>query len=299
MSQGDFWKVSVLVRPEAEEAVSGLLEELFAQCPCVYTDADTLATEVSVYLAARRKLAPRQIKPLRERLRRMHAAGPGAGPARARVRFVRRQDWAEAWKRHFKPLDIGGRLLVKPSWSRRKPKAGQEVVTLDPGLSFGTGQHPTTAYCLRELARTRRTGCAQSFLDIGTGSGLLAIAAAKLGYAPVEAFDNDPEAVRAAGGNLALNGVTGRVALAQRSLEKLPRRTANRFDVVCANLLAELLIAQRERIAARVAPGGTLVVAGILQRDFAAVRAAYEAAGLRLKRSCREREWKSGTFVAC
>ncbi len=150
---------------------------------------------------------------------------------------MKREDWAESWKRHFKPIEIRVKarpsaarqsasqppsLLVKPSWSRRRAAKNQAVVILDPGLSFGTGQHPTTAFCLHEIARCRQPGTAQSFLDIGTGSGILAIAAAKLGYAPVQAFDFDPESVRVAGDNARKNRVTGRLKLTRGDLAKLP-----------------------------------------------------------------------------
>ena len=139
---------------------------------------------------------------------------------------MRREDWAESWKRHFKPIEIGDALLVKPSWSKRRPRKNQAVVILDPGLSFGTGQHPTTAFCLREIVRLKlakergrlarefktrhhadEPSALQSFLDIGTGSGILAIAAAKLGYQPVHAFDFDAEAVRIARANARANRV--------------------------------------------------------------------------------------------
>ena len=120
---------------------------------------------------------------------------------------IRHEDWAESWKRHFKPIEIGRRLLIKPSWSRRRPKPHQQVVVLDPGLSFGTGQHPTTAFCLAEVARLVKNAPARSFLDIGTGSGILAIAAARLNYQPIWAFDFDPEAVRMARANAQTNQV--------------------------------------------------------------------------------------------
>ena len=130
-----------------------------------------------------------------------------------RLNKVPPEDWAESWKRHFKPIEIGGDLLILPSWSKRKPKTGQAVVVLDPGLSFGTGQHATTSFCLNEIVKLRRSSKASelSLLDGGTGSGILAIAAAKLGYKPVEAFDFDPVSVRVARANATSNGVNRKV----------------------------------------------------------------------------------------
>src|ERR1019366_8464695 len=159
--------------------------------------------------------------------------GLDIGPGRISLLGVSREDWAESWKLHFKPLLIGSALLLKPSWSRRRPGKGQAVVVLDPGLSFGTGRHPTTAFCLRQLVARRRSGESQSCLDIGTGSGILAIAAAKLGYAPVDAFDFDPEAVRIARANARRNGVAARIRFQRRDLTKLPRRSARQYSLIC------------------------------------------------------------------
>ena len=173
------------------------------------------------------------------------------------------------------------------------PKRGQAVVVLDPGLSFGTGQHPTTSFCLEQLARLRRNG-KQSLLDAGCGSGILAIAAVKLGYAPVEAFDFDPEAVRVAKENARVNQVQPRIA--RRDLTKLPAR-GKPFDVVCANLIHDLLIAERDKLLNRVAEGGTLVLAGILNEQFAAVKRAFMAAGMKSVAERSVREWCSGAFA--
>jgi len=246
---------------------------------------------------------------------------------------LRQKDWAESWKRHFKPIEIrfknrrdelcesqsprrksgtrvtrpseqtGRFLLIKPSWSKRKPRKDQVVVVLDPGLSFGTGQHPTTAFCLREIVRTAREGArpteTKSFLDLGTGSGILAIAAAKLGYSPVRALDFDADAVGVARANAHANRVQNKLKIRRGDVSNLPmcpRQEGQRYDLVCANLTSDLLIAERRRIAAQLNAGGTLVLAGILKSEFGQVRKAYESLGLKLV-SCRsEKEWRSGSF---
>jgi ribosomal protein L11 methyltransferase len=142
-----------------------------------------------------------------------------------------------------------------------------------------------------------RTGAApQSFLDIGTGSGILAIAAAKLGHRPVEAFDFDADSVRVARENARRNQVSRQLRLSQADLTKLPSRSEKRFDLVCANLIYDLLLAERSRILNRVAPGGTLVLAGILTTQFELVQRAYEEKGWILIASQVENEWKSGAF---
>ncbi len=299
LKPGDLLKVSVTAPVEAEEPVAALLERVFGQAPALYTDEETLLTEVSVFLEAARSFSARRRADLRRALDRLHAAG--LLPGRGRVRWLRvpHRNWAEAWKRHFRPFEVAGRLLVLPTWSRRRPRPGQVEVRLDPGLSFGTGQHPTTAFCLEQIVRLapgRRGAPPRSLLDLGTGSGVLALAAARLGYAPVEAVDLDPAAVRAARANAALNGVASRIRIARRDLRRLPLQPARPFDVVCANLLADLLLAERDRLNARVAPGGTLVLAGILATEFQTVRAAYAAAGWRVVRARTAGEWRSGAF---
>lgn len=233
---------------------------------------------------------------LREKLHELRDYGIDIGPTRIRIRFIPAEDWSTSWKRHFKPWEPGPNLLVKPSWSRRKPRANQAVLTLDPGLSFGTGQHATTRFCLQSLVRIREAGTAQTMLDIGTGSGILAIAAALLGFSKVEAFDFDPDAVRVARENAQLNRVHRKMHLFQADLTKLPRRSNQTFDVVCANLMYDLLIAERHRILSRVASSGCLILAGILKDQFPQVQRAFEQEGWVLRRARTEKEWRSGMF---
>ena len=192
-------------------------------------------------------------------------------------------------------------------------KKRQAVVILDPGLSFGTGQHPTTEFCLRQVvaavgrpplirerlkdaALCREAATAKSFLDIGTGSGILAIAAAKLGFKPVEAFDFDADAVRIAKTNAKTNRVQGKISFAQADLTKLPAKAAHKFDLVCANLISTLLIDQRDKILARLKPDGVVVLAGILKKEFEIVQKSFEEAGLKLVASRAQKEWRSGAF---
>ena len=228
---------------------------------------------------------------------RIKAFGLDTGAGAISIRTLRRQNWAESWKRHFHPLDFDSRLLVRPSWSKQRPKKGQALVVLDPGLSFGTGRHPTTAFCLRELVRHRDPKRRQSFLDVGTGSGILAVAAAKLGYAPVEAIDLDPESVRTARDNARRNRVQGKIRLRRADLARLPSRASAAYDIVCANLISNLLISERERLVSRLKPGGLLVLAGILNTEFRRVVRAYTDGGCRLIRTRGGKQWRSGAFA--
>lgn len=288
------WNLSVHTTLEAEDAVAELFHAAFGQPAVSCTHVKTGAVTVSVLLNRPPDLWRAT---LRQGMAGIKRCGLKIGTARASLRRLRRENWAESWKRHFKPISIGARLLIKPGWSRRRPMPGQAVVILDPGLSFGTGQHPTTGFCLRQLTRRRQAGRAQALLDIGTGSGILAIAAAKLGYQPIHAFDFDADAVRIARSNLRRNRVSNRVRLRRADLTRLPARSQWQYDVVCANLVADLLLSQRERIILTLKPQGILILAGILKTEFAGVRRAFERAGLRCVAGRTEREWRSGAFI--
>lgn len=289
------WRVSVATSQEAEDATAELLGNLFCAPAVTFHHLESGISTVSVFCDR---------KPDSARARRQIAAGlkhiakcglsPGAG--RIEIARVKREDWKESWKRHFKPLAIGNSLLVKPSWSQRRPRKGQSVVVLDPGLSFGTGQHPTTSFCLGEVVRCRKTDTRQSLLDIGTGSGILAIAAAKMGYQPVKAFDFDPDAVRVARENARKNRVDARIQLTRSDITKLSLKPARQYDLICANLISNLLISEKKRIVSRLKEDGTLVLAGILAAEFAQVEKEFAALKLKLA-GCRvEKEWCSGSF---
>ncbi|MBM3836400.1 MAG: 50S ribosomal protein L11 methyltransferase [Verrucomicrobia bacterium] len=296
MKAAVLWQVSVVTSSQAEEAVAALLERLFGNVPSVYTSEESGKPVVTVHFSKAPGGARAWREALRQGVRQIASFGLDIRPATTTVSRVPRQDWAESWKKHFKTIEIGSALLIRPSWSKRRPRKNQAVVILDPGLSFGTGQHPTTAFCLEQLAGFRQAGVPQSFLDIGTGSGILAIAAAKLGYQPVRAFDLDPVAVRVAKANSKRNRVTERVAIARQDLSRLPARDSHHYDLICANLIATVLLKEAGRILNRLKPGGRLVLAGILAREFHNVRDAYERAGLRLVATKREGEWQSGAF---
>lgn len=297
MKPKPLWQVSVSTSREAEEAVAALLERLFGKSAAIYADETTQTSVATVYSAngAARTLSKRDA--LKAGLNFLSTCGLEVGAAKVLIRKVPREDWTTSWKKYFKSIEIGDALLVKPSWNKRKPKKGQAVVILDPGLSFGTGQHPTTAFCLQQLARTRKVGQGQSFLDIGTGSGILAISAVKLGYRPVRAFDHDPAAIRVAKANARKNRVAERMTIVRGDLTQLPPRSRSQYDLACANLTDDLLIQQAERIRNRVKPGGQLVLSGVLASQFPKVRETYEQSGWRLVDSQVEGGWQSGIFV--
>ena len=286
------WRVSVIAGPENEPAVAALLEERLETPVAIHRDEATGRLTITAY--------PKSIPVPPARLRAaltMALRDLGLVRPKISVRPLRNEDWANSWKRHFKPIEIGRALLIKPSWSRRRAKPGQRVVVLDPGLSFGTGQHATTHFCLSQLSRCRHPGRRQSFLDIGTGSGILAIAAAKRGYSPVTAIDHDPAAIRTAAANARRNRVEAKISLRRADLTRPDALGARRYDVICANLTDDLLVAEAGKIAARLKPDGRLVLAGILAGQFQAVTEKLHFFGLTLEFSELENTWCSGQFA--
>jgi ribosomal protein L11 methyltransferase len=288
------WRLSVATSLEAEDAVAQLAGSLFDGSTAAYYNFETGISAVTVYQET--KILAGLVAKMAAGLNQIKACGLDISPGKITVTKVKREDWAESWKKHFPPLTIGGSLLVKPSWSRRQPSKKQTMVVLDPGLSFGTGQHPTTAFCLGEIVRGREAVHSQSFLDIGTGSGILAISAAKLGYAPVHAFDFDSACVRIARENARLNEVSRSVKITPGDVADLKIKPTRSFDLVCANLISNILIAERRKIAAQVHPTGTLVLAGILRSEFWMVQRAFEELGWTFFRGKTVKEWRSGSF---
>lgn len=297
MKPKPLWQLSASVTAESEDAVAELMTERFGEMAHIYVNEETQARVVSLYLGATTAGIKEAEAQLREGLGLVAEAGLALGPGEVRSQRVKREDWSESWKRHFHPLVIGSKLLIKPSWSKRQPRKGQALVVLDPGLSFGTGQHATTSFCLRQLVQSREAGQKQSFLDIGTGSGILAIAAAKLGYAPVRAFDFDPQCVGVATANARRNRIGHKLVVTRQDLTRVPKTSRIKYDVVCANLTFDLLLSEQARILARLSPFGRLVLAGILITQFERVRDAYLAAGLALIATTTEKEWQSGCFA--
>jgi ribosomal protein L11 methyltransferase len=291
------WKISVSTGREAEEALAELLASVFGGNVTSYRNAETGATNVSLYFEARKAWSAEAKIQLLAGIKRVKSCGLETGPASVSVQRVRREDWAESWKRHFQPLEIGSALLIRPSWSHQRPRKGQKSIVLDPGLSFGTGQHPTTAFCLREIASRHKPGREQSMLDLGPGSGILAIAAAKLGYAPVHALEYDPDALRIARENARRNGVAHKIEFALNDVTQMPSTSPLKYSLVCANLISNLLISERAKLVSCLAPGGILVLAGILKTEFEAVERAYQAVRFLAIKTTARGEWRSGAFI--
>jgi len=201
-------------------------------------------------------------------------------------RELTEEDWANAWKKHYHVLRIGQRIVIKPPWLEYRPRPDDIVVVLDPGMAFGTGLHPTTRMCLRALEEHLEPGA--KVLDLGTGSGILAIAAAKLGAGSVLAVDNDPLAVKAARANVRANGVQNLVTVEHGSLDK----ATEEFDLVLVNILAGVIVELAgQGLVDRARPTGLLIAAGIIEEQEAEVTAALRGHGLEIVERRQEKDW--------
>jgi len=202
------------------------------------------------------------------------------------IRELGPADWAEAWKSGYQVLKLGQRLRIVPSWIAYAPEPGEVIITLDPGMAFGTGLHPTTQLCLQALEELLVRG--MRVLDVGTGSGILSIAAAKLGAAEVLAVDIEAIAVRTARENVTLNGVDSTVRVEQGSVDDADR---GRYDLVLANILAEINARLAPHLAQHTAADGWLVASGILDVREPLVERAFGLAGLEIVRRWQQEDW--------
>lgn len=205
------------------------------------------------------------------------------------TRVVVAEDWAEAWRATFPVQRIGRSIVIRPSWRRHRVRPGDVVLALDPGTAFGTGLHPSTRLCLRQLEAWGDAGLVRDarVLDVGSGSGILSVAAARLGAREVVALDTDPSAAAATAANARRNAAR-RVIDARHGT--LPSGEPP-FDLVMANLVASLLVDLAAALAAELRPGGRLVAGGIFVDREVEVRRALNAAGLHVLGRGAEDEW--------
>ncbi len=221
-----------------------------------------------------------------EGVRRRLARPPFGEDVELHVSEVDPEDWSESWRQHYKVEHAGDRIVIVPSWIDYSPEADELVVRLDPGQAFGTGQHETTRAAVRALEGCVRPG--SRVLDVGTGSGVLAIAAAKLGAAVVEAIDIDPVAVEAALANVEANGVGDTVAV---RLGDLTSGVGGRFDVVVANILADVIVELAPDVPRVLAPGGRFITSGFVHKSVVGVAGALKSVGHRIVAHLEQGDW--------
>jgi len=296
-----YLELAVAVRPDAAEAAAELLRSHVPAGVSIEPPFDAIDEEggaafdavapvrLRAWLAADDGDSRAALASLRRDLRAL-----GDALVRPlRVRTVQDASWADAWKRHFRVLRVGRRLVLRPSWRRYRPRRADVVIDLDPGMAFGTGQHPTTRLCLEALEERLTPGA--RVLDVGTGSGVLALAAALLGARQVDAVDIDPVAVRVARENTERNGVGDTVRVGQGSLGDawpFPEPAADRYGLALANLSSRLVQELARPLLEALRPDGVALVSGVIEEHEVACRAALQAAGGCVIEARGEESWR-------
>jgi ribosomal protein L11 methyltransferase len=282
----DWLELSLSVPADQVEEAARLLEEIVPGGCSIEDPIVPLGPEEGVRREPWRPSTLRAYLPTDSRLDERRAAVRVAlatlpGAPNVTERLVREEDWAHAWKEFFQVEHVGKRIVIRPTWREYNAQPGETVIDLDPGMAFGTGQHETTRLCLAALEETLRP--AARVLDLGCGSGILGVAAAKLGAASVVALDIEEVAIEATRENATRNGVAAQIIAARGSLGPdwpLPEPPMRMFDLVLANIHAAAIIALAPQIAAALrGPGAVLVASGIVVDRLPDVLDALAAAG--------------------
>jgi ribosomal protein L11 methyltransferase len=286
------------VRPEACEDVADLLQELTGRGVTIEPPIEALGPDEGYTLdesAPLRLLAYWQGGLSKDERSAVMSELREAGLADAVTgapawQSIREEDWAETWKEHY-DIERMGRLVVRPAWREYKAAPGEVVISLDPGMAFGTGQHPTTRMCMQGIQDVMRPG--DYVLDLGSGSGILAIAAVAMGAESVLATDTEEMAVKASIENAVLNGMQDKITVRAGSIEAV--EGDGPFDVILANINAAAVTALAARMAREMKPGAWLFAGGVIAEREAGVAEALRAAGLHIERVMTEGDWR--TFV--
>jgi ribosomal protein L11 methyltransferase len=260
-----------------------LFADAFERFGCPSSIQEDTPPSIGGYLVAL-DAAEDQVKGLRQALLALGAVAVSS-------ELVPHEDWSELWKQHFKPRRVGRRIVVRPTWEDFDAHPDDLVIVLDPGQAFGTGDHPTTRLCLELLEETELAR--KAVADLGCGSGILSIAAMKLGAESVDAVDIDPLSVESTRANAALNEVHVHVA-AGDGLHIFER---TEWDLVVSNIISATLIRMSGSIADAVAEGGTWIASGIIRGNWNEVLSAAERAGFRLDKLAEEDEWVAARFL--
>ena len=249
-------------------------------------DEDTL---VHAYFPAQ-TTSRETIESLRARLAALTPEWLGfdAGKRALEIANVREEDWAENWKKYYKPFRVGRHLVVRPVWEKYEPQAGDKIISIDPGMAFGNGTHETTSMCLGLVEDYIKPG--DTVLDVGTGSGILAIASVLMGAQSALGIDLDPVAVRVANENIERNGLSGRV---HAQVGDLVKGIDTQADVVFANIIADAVILLSRAVRAHMKPGGVFICSGIILEREQDVLDALAEAGFTVDRIEHRGEWSA------
>jgi len=279
-------EVSIDARAESTDAVSNILLDNGCAGTSESQDGDSRGnvTRVTGYLPVEDQLESR-LTHIRESIRLLPSFGFPLASKDVTIHWVDEDDWAEGWKKYFKPFSVG-RIVIKPTWEEYTPATDELIVELDPGMAFGTGSHPTTKLCLMVLQDVVRGG--ETVLDVGCGSGILSIAAAELGAARVVGIDIDPVAVEIAKKNVDSLSLSHKIDI---RLAGSPTEFDGAADIVVANILAGVIIDMADALASRVKLGGALISSGVIEDRGAEVDNALRKSGLEHIETRHEGEW--------
>ncbi len=293
----DWIEISLSVDGEAAEAVAELLNRYGHQgvaveqegiMPEAWDDGEVppvTRMTVRAYIPSDERTEDAKLR-LEAALGHMSLMYPMPMPT---YKAVKEEDWANAWKANYHPLRIGRHLFIRPLWVDTPPQPDDVLIALDPGMAFGTGTHPSTQLCLEALEDLVQPGI--KAMDLGCGSGILAIAAAKLGASQIVALDTDPLAVRVTQENAEQNGVTDKIITQQGSLENVIT-SARRFDLIVVNILARIIIPMCDQhLGDTVRPGGKGIFAGIIAEQADDVEAALRKTGLEPYKRRTSTDW--------
>ena len=283
-------EVLIKVDPQAVEAVTDILYGLGAQGVAIdepvdverlredelywdYIDEkllenDTEETKIMAYFSEEETNLPEKIAAIKEKIRNLTEFGLSIGSGTVELSNVNQEDWESAWKQYFKPVHVTDRIVVKPEWEEYSPQEGEIVIEIDPGMAFGTGTHETTSMCINQIEKNLKAG--DRVIDIGSGSGILSMAAVLLGAEKATGVDLDPVAVRVALENVELNNLQDKIEILHGNLTDVIREKA---DIVVANIMADIILILLEDVREFIKDDGLFISSGIIQEKRAAVEA--------------------------
>ena len=283
-------EVLIKVDPQAVEAVTDILYGLGAQGVAIdepvdvqklredelywdYIDEkllenDTEETKIMAYFSEEETNLPEKIAVIKEKIRNLTEFGLSIGSGTVELSNVNQEDWESAWKQYFKPVHVTDRIVVKPEWEEYSPQEGEIVIEIDPGMAFGTGTHETASMCINQIEKNLKAG--DRVIDIGSGSGILSMAAVLLGAEKATGVDLDPVAVRVALENVELNNLQDKIEILHGNLTDVIREKA---DIVVANIMADIILILLEDVREFIKDDGLFISSGIIQEKRAAVEA--------------------------
>ncbi len=244
-------------------------------------NADKTIASVSVYVPAGVGIAD-NLAFLHERFETCKIDG------KIDISGVNEDDWANSWKAYYKPIKVGEKIVIVPAWEKYEAKEGEMIVRMDPGMAFGTGSHETTRLVIGLLEKYIKGG--ERVLDVGTGSGILAICASKLGAKVCKAYDIDPVAVKVARENIKDSGLTN-ISCDQSDLLRGVDTTEGGYDVICANIVADIIIRMTPDVAKYMNDGGVILASGIIVERSEDVISCFEQNGFRIVDRAEENGW--------